>query len=192
MWAQTLSSHEYWPLQWGVVIGASLVAAATDVWRRRIPNWLTAPVLLGGLIFAGVIGRWNGLADSLAGMALMMTPFVLLFLLAGGGAGDAKLMGALGTWLGLRNGVAALVAVCACGVLIGIVFSLARGKLRRLLHNLLMIVYGFLFNLAARTGLRRASQALRQPSGMDAVPYGIAIFLGVCAAAVKVMLWPSQ
>ena len=76
-----------WPLQWGVVIGASLVAAFMDLWVRRIPNWLTGPLFLGGLVFAGVIGRWNGLADSLAAMALLMAPFVVLLCWRAGAPG---------------------------------------------------------------------------------------------------------
>ena len=41
----------------------------------------------------------------------MMFLFVLLFIVAGGGAGDAKLMGA-GIWLGLINGLFALAECC--------------------------------------------------------------------------------
>ena len=192
MWAETLYRHGYGPLQWGVVIGASLVAALMDLWVRRIPNWLTGPVLLGGLVFAGVIGRWNGLADSLAAMALLMAPFVILFVLAGGGAGDAKLMGALGAWLGLRHGVVVLLAVCAAGVVLGVALSVAKGRLRQMLANLLLIVYGLWANLAGRTGLNRVRQAVHQPAGMQKIPYGLAIFAGVCAGAVKVMLWPVR
>lgn len=187
-----MSHHDYWPLQWGVVIGASLVAALVDIHRRRIPNWLTFPALLGGLIWSAVAGGWGGLGDSFLGMLLLMAPFFLLFVLVGGGAGDAKLMGAVGAWLGVREGVVVLLAVCACGLLVGVIFSLTRRKLRRMLNNLLMIVYGLLIGLAGRAGLQRARQVVKEPAGMETMPYGIAIFLGVCAGALKVMIWPMQ
>ena len=179
-----------WPLQWGVVIGASLVAALIDLWRRRIPNWLTFPLLLAGLIVAGVTGGWGGLWEAVKSMALMMAPFVALFIWAGGGAGDAKLMGALGTWLGLHDSVVVLLAVCICGVIIGVIFSLTKKKLLQVVHNLLLIIYGFLFNMASRAGWRGAGAILKGPSNMETIPYGVAIFLGVCAGAVEAILWP--
>ena len=179
-----------WPLQWGVVIGASLVAALIDLWRRRIPNWLTGPLLLAGFVVAGLTGGWGGLWDALKAMALMMAPFVILFIWAGGGAGDAKLMGALGTWLGFNDSIVVLLAVCFCGIIIGILFSLAKGRLLLMLHNMLLIIFGLLSNVASRAGWRRAGAILKEPTGMKTIPYGVAIFLGVCAAAVETMLWP--
>ena len=62
----TLFHHEWLALQWSVVIGASLVGAAFDLRSRRIPNWLTFPVLLAGLVTACFWGGWAGLADGLA------------------------------------------------------------------------------------------------------------------------------
>src|SRR5262249_54414726 len=90
-------------LPWGVAIAASIVAATTDLRSRRIRKWLTAPVFICGLIWsAAAHGPW-GLGDAFAASLLLAAPFVLLFLFAGGGAADAKLMGALGALLGLKN-----------------------------------------------------------------------------------------
>src|SRR6056297_2650346 len=107
MW--TALWHDSVPLiQWATVLGASLAAAGWDIRCRRIPNFLTGPVLLAGLIWAAASAGWAGLGDSLAAAALLGLPYVVLFLQCGGGAGDAKLMMALGAWLGLVNGVVVL------------------------------------------------------------------------------------
>ena len=66
MWATTLHEHGNTVLQWGAVLGAALVGAIWDARTRRIPNALTAPLLLGGLAHAVVVGGWAGLADSAA------------------------------------------------------------------------------------------------------------------------------
>lgn len=87
MWAIASFCLECLPLQWGVVLGASLVAAWTDLAARRIPNRLTIPVFLLGLLWSTARGGPAGLADSLGGAGVMMLPMVLLFLLVGGGAG---------------------------------------------------------------------------------------------------------
>ena len=49
-------------LQWGVVIGASLLAALSDLRERRIPNALTFPLFVVGLIWAAWFGGLAGLA----------------------------------------------------------------------------------------------------------------------------------
>ena len=98
--------------QWGVVIGASLFAVVSDIRQRRIPNALTFPLLAVGLIWAACFGGLAGLLEALGACALLALPYVLLFIFVGGGAGDAKLMGAIGAWLGLRYG---LVALCEGG-----------------------------------------------------------------------------
>jgi prepilin peptidase CpaA len=97
-------------VQWSAVICASLAGACFDLRTRRIPNWLSALVLLTAIVFALLAAGPMGLVDGMAGMLLMGLPFVALYIFAGGGAGDAKLMGAMGAWLGMLN--AALVLTC--------------------------------------------------------------------------------
>ena len=107
-------------IQWGVVIVASLVAALWDVRTRRIPNKLTGSLLVSGIAWHAWVGGLPGVGDSLLGCFVASLPFLVLFLYAGGGAGDAKMMGAVGAWLGLAQGVVALVAVVCAGAIVGL------------------------------------------------------------------------
>ena len=106
----TLWDHSVVPVQWGVVLCVSLIGAITDLRSGRIPNFLTMPILLAGATWAVWLCGPAGLADALLGCLLLATPYVLLFVFAGGGAGDAKLMGAIGAWLGVVNGLVALAS----------------------------------------------------------------------------------
>lgn len=118
MFTLTLANADTQLLEWGVVIGASLAAAVTDLRSRRIPNALTMPVLLGGLTAAVAVGGGVGLADACAGAVLLALPYLLLYRYAGGGGGDAKLMAAVGAWLGVLPGVVVLVAVSGMGIVL--------------------------------------------------------------------------
>jgi prepilin peptidase CpaA len=176
-------------LQWGAVIGASLAGAAFDVRSQRIPNKLTFPVLVAGLLWALLAGSWLGLVDALAGCVVLGAPFVLLWLFAGGGAGDAKLMGALGAWLGMGNGVVTLVAVVLAGALWGIAFAVRSGTFRDVLARMQAVVTGLLLPLPVRDRFRMAVAPVPNHDEMVFMPYGIAIFSGVCVAALGVHLW---
>ncbi len=184
MWATQLLHQEVLTYQWGVVIGASLVGAACDLASHRIPNWLTLPTCVAGLVFAGWLAGWGGLWDSIGGCVLMATPYVILFAYAGGGAGDAKLMGAAGAWLGTSLGIVALLSVAVIGAFLGIGASLMKKEGRSVATNL----WGLTYALAALTlGQIKPSQArefVPPTEGMRKMPYGAAIFLGLCVAAM--------
>lgn len=88
------------PITLGLAVALSLIAGWTDWRSRRIPNWLTVPALAVGIAVNALTGGWPGLKASLfgAGLGLLLPlPFVLLRSL---GAGDWKLAGALGAFVG--------------------------------------------------------------------------------------------
>ena len=189
MWAFTLWENSQPLVQWGVVIGASVIAAGTDLAARRIPNWLTFPMLLGGLVYSGVQAGLPGVADAFAAMVFLALPYVLLFLFAQGGAGDAKLMGAIGAWLGLVNGSIALGCVALAGVIVAASMAVLRGRASQVSVNVAGISQNLLLAILTRTKLpsNDSSQTTAEP--MLTMPYGLAICIGVCVAAIGVFLW---
>ena len=82
------------------VVLFTLVAAITDLRTRKIPNKLTAPMCVAGLIYQLTFYRLEGLWTALAGFALGFSIFFVLWMIGTAGGGDVKLMGALGPWLG--------------------------------------------------------------------------------------------
>ena len=82
------------------VVLFTLVAAITDLRTRKIPNRLTAPMCVAGLMYQLTFYRLEGLWTALAGFALGFGIFFVLWMIGTAGGGDVKLMGALGPWLG--------------------------------------------------------------------------------------------
>ena len=172
-------------IQWGVVLVASLVAALVDIKSRRIPNVLTLPLLAAGIVQAVWFDGFDGLKSSLLAAVVLGLPYVLLFLFAGGGAGDAKLMAAVGSWLGLSDGVVALMAISICAVVLALLKALSAKRFFEVLANIRVILLSFMFFVSTKGTARYAG-------GMDTaddeaaltIPYGPAIFAGLVAAAV--------
>ena len=176
--------------QWGVVIGASLLSAVTDVRERRIPNALTFPLFVAGLMWAAWQDGLTGAGEAFGAAILAALPFVLLFLFAGGGAGDAKLMAAIGAWLGLRQGLTALLCVAIAGGTLALVRAIAQKQLKLVLTSVYVAVCGFLASVAGGRTLRRQETLAEESQPEDLyIPYGVAIFAGVCIAAAVVWIW---
>src|ERR1700728_2080017 len=79
----------------------ALVGAAFDVKSRRIPNKLTGPALLFGLALHLTLNGWHGLLNCLAAGLICGAVFLVFYLAGGMGAGDVKLITAVGCIAGL-------------------------------------------------------------------------------------------
>ena len=79
-----------------LLVGA--IACVTDIRSRRIPNVLTFGSSAAAVVFWGVSSGWAGLAWSACGWVVGCVLFLPWFLLGGMGAGDVKLLAALGAW----------------------------------------------------------------------------------------------
>src|SRR4030095_6201378 len=133
-----------------IAAAIAFVACVTDLRSRRIPNVLTFGAAL--VAFAahvhtsGVAGGLTSGGGWLVGVALFF-PF---FALGGLGAGDVKLLGAIGAWLGpypvLYVGLYSSIA----GGLLAIIVALQASYLRQAVRNL-----GFLVMFWKAHGLRR-------------------------------------
>ena len=117
------------------VIVLVTVATRADVQTRKIPNSLTIPASLLALIAHGVMGGRAGLLGSLAGLGLCLAAMLPGWLLRWMGAGDVKLMMAVGAWLAFPQAVIALLASFVAGGLISAVLALRRGLLGEALRG---------------------------------------------------------
>ena len=88
------------------VASFTTVAAVWDWRTKRLPNRLTVPACGIAFAFHAIVGGWQGVALATAGFAVGFGVLLILWLIGGGGAGDVKMMGALGAWLGPERTIA--------------------------------------------------------------------------------------
>ncbi len=117
----------YWELTLALLIPAILYASWVDYAERRVPNWLNAAIALVGLIAQASFAGWEGVFVGLLGLAVGFAVLIVPWLMHGMGAGDVKLMMAIGCWLGpwltllsfavggVIGGVAAVVMIVSTG-----------------------------------------------------------------------------
>jgi prepilin peptidase CpaA len=150
---------------------AVTIAVVTDLRRRRIPNWLTGGALAVGLAGGFVLGGPSGGLSALAGATLGLVMLLPFYAAGGMGAGDVKLLAAVGALLGPEP----LLSVAFYGALVGGLMSLV--VLMR--HHI--VVQGALDAIGRRRWLVLAS-------GLK-TPYGVAIAGGVYVALIAPPVW---
>jgi prepilin peptidase CpaA len=159
------------PIILGLAVALALAAGYTDWRSRRIPNWLTVPGLVVGVSVNALAGGWLGLKASLLGAGLgllLLLPFVFLRSL---GAGDWKLAGALGAFVG----PAVLVDLLMGSVLVAGIMALALVIYKRRFVQTLRNI-GRLLGSMLTFHMPGAEVSLDNPQSLK-VPYGVALAL---------------
>jgi Flp pilus assembly protein protease CpaA len=81
----------------------------TDVWRFKVYNTLTFPLLGAGLLYHAAVGGTAGLSHSFTGLLFGLGVLLVPYTQGWMGAGDVKFVAAVGAWLGLEPMVSVLV-----------------------------------------------------------------------------------
>ena len=152
----------------------TLVAAGVDVRTRRIPNALTFTAMLAGVAAHAAVSRGAGLTDSLLGLAVAGAMLLPGWLAGWMGAGDVKLMAAVGAWLGFPQGVFATLAALMAGGAIALVLAARHGALKRSIWGAATIG-----SWVATRGLRSAPPPVT--TGIR-FPFAVAVCAGSLAA----------
>ncbi len=108
-----------------------VIAAVIDFRVQKIPNLLTFPTMILALACHGVMNGMDGLLFSSGGLLVGVAIFVLPYLMGGMGAGDAKLMGAVGAVLGPRGVFNAAVFTAIIGGIYALVLLLVYHRVGR-------------------------------------------------------------
>jgi prepilin peptidase CpaA len=112
------------------------LAAIQDIRAHKIPNLLTFPAMVTALTYHTVTGGFEGFLFSTQGLGVGLAILILPYLKGGMGAGDAKLMGAVGATLGPEGAFIAFLFTAIFGGIYGLVLLLAppqnlRGLVKR-------------------------------------------------------------
>lgn len=158
---------------------AATVCMVTDLLRRRIPNVVTFPAAAIGLVLGLGLGDWKSFLLSAGGLAVGFALMILPYYVGGMGAGDVKLMAALGALMGLAAIVQIFLYTAIIGGVIAVISALSRGTLKRAFRNIFDWTTSLVLQRVGgvRGGLKGTQ--LAHTAGM--IPYGVAIALGLFA-----------
>jgi prepilin peptidase CpaA len=123
-----------------VLTALVIVAAVYDIRFRRIPNRLVLTGFCLGLALNVFFLRVDGLILALLGAALAFAVYLPFFALRAMGAGDVKLMIAIGAFVGARNWLILFFITAILGGTLAVCLLLIRGGLIRALKNVLFIL----------------------------------------------------
>jgi Flp pilus assembly protein protease CpaA len=178
---------------WLLLIAAGVVASITDLRNTRIPNWLTLPLLVGGLLYASAQGL-PAVGQALGGMVAAGSSLVLAYILFGGGAGDAKLMIAFGSWLGFDASIILMLGVAITGFVESMVIIISRHGLRdvpiTILHSFGMVQFAakqavqgnFIGPVEDEGIVPNAPNRVSRPRPKGWIPFAPAILAGTIVA----------
>lgn len=151
-----------------------LAATAVDVREHRIPNWLVAAGMSSGLLFHALAPQGAGLVFALSGLGLGLAALFPLYALRVMGAGDVKLMGMIGAFLGASGVFGVVLATMAAGGVLAIVMAACKRALPQMLMNLhLMLIQRRL----GQMGGPHTGGVSTMPS-VGKMPYAVAICAG--------------
>jgi prepilin peptidase CpaA len=160
-----------------VALLVAFAACVTDVRSRRIPNLLTFGAAAAAVLFHVVIDGVAGLGTSIGGWVVGTVLFLPFFVLGGMGAGDVKLLAALGAWLGPREALWVAMYGSLAGGVMAVAVALARGYLLTAVRNLRALgTYWFLVGPQPMPGL-----TLERNEG-PRLAYALPIFAGAVVA----------
>jgi prepilin peptidase CpaA len=162
-------------LAWGISYTILVaLAAALDVWTRRIPNWLVTILAALGIVYGalqvpGFGGVWRAAEGIAIGLALWLPFYAIGWL----GAGDVKFFAAASAWLGPGRALEAALVAAVAGAALALIWMLWTYGVKR---------------TAATLGVAAAAPAVLAPSsrtgtGRRTLPYCVALALGALAVA---------
>jgi len=179
-------------MKWSVLVSCAplicslALAAGIDARARRIPNWLTFGLLLGGLGRALASGGAVGLEHSLLGMLVGGALPLILYAISALGGGDVKLLAAVGAWVGAGPAILIFMVEALLGMGIVLAQAISQRKTGALLRNSTLIAVNFVS--VSELGLKNAVETGKSCRAISRpLPFAVPVFF-----ATLIVLWMSQ
>lgn len=151
------------------------LAVAYDLRQRRVPNSLVLAGGVAGLSMAALNGGLPGIGQSLLGMLLGVALFLPFFAIRLVGAGDAKLFGVAGSFVGPSALMPVWIYTLLAGGVLAIFSVLRAGSPGQCLQNMKLLAIGLAYGGRGTD----ASPASLAGTTSVRIPYALAIAAGV-------------
>jgi Flp pilus assembly protein protease CpaA len=152
-------------------------AAVTDLHSRRIPNWLTFSLVLGGFAQAIAFGALSTPLASVLGLCVgFIIPFVL-FALGALGGGDVKLLAGVGAWFGPQAALNVFVIAALVGAVMVIAQALAQKRGKVLIRNTAVLAVTFSNGGRATDNTKATGQSCRSVD--RPLPYAVPVLIAM-------------
>lgn len=154
-------------------VACAAIAGTHDIRTRRIPNNLTGPAILCGLAMHFALGGAAELGRSCVAGIIAGALFLIFFVVGGMGAGDVKLMAAIGCLSGMTYIGEIVLGTVIAGAAIALALALHRRILRETLANVLDLVLHH-----SIAGMRRHPELNIANPETVRLPYAVPIAIG--------------
>lgn len=131
---------DYWHVTCAILVPGILWASWIDFAERRVPNWLNVALIVVGFSVQAMFFGTSGLSIAAVGMLTGFGLLILPWLMHGMGAGDVKLMAAIGVWIGPVLTVYSFALGALLGGVAAVIMVLSTGRLRMACANMGVIV----------------------------------------------------
>jgi prepilin peptidase CpaA len=161
-----------------LILGVALIISLiTDIRKRKILNIVTIPTIIFGISYSSITQGLNGFLFSTFGLFVGLGLLIIPFLLGGIGAGDVKLMGAIGALMGTSFVLYSFIYTALFGGLISLLFIFKtkgfKNSIKESFFNIIFI----------RSNLGTFSISKNKKRSIS-IPYGVPIFLGTSCSLI--------
>jgi prepilin peptidase CpaA len=167
-----------------VSAAVAITAAVTDVKQRKIPNALTYPAMIAGIVLQTALSGWRGLLTSVEGGLIFGGIFLLFYAVHAMGAGDVKLAAALGFLVGIPGSIRLMFATGIAGGILALAVAMFSGRLYLLMRNTVSVVF-----FHARHGMKEHPSLNLGNEKAARMPYGLAFAAGSLYCCLVPVLW---
>ncbi len=170
-----MDTVSYFQLTVAFLVPSVLLASWIDLRNHKVPNWLNLFLILSGLVAQTLFNGWAGLGAALLGMLVGFGLLIIPWLMHAMGAGDVKLMAAIGVWLGPTMTLQAFCIGAVLAGIIAIVMIVAGRRLWQAFFNLSLIMTKL---TSFKTAFSEFGSVKVLQSTSQLLPYGVPLSIG--------------
>ncbi len=130
----------FWYTTCAILVPGILLASWIDYSQKRVPNWLNLALIILGFAVQGIYFGWSGIGNGALGMLTGFGLLIVPWLMHGMGAGDVKLMAAIGVWFCPLLTFYSFALGAVLGAVTAILMILSTGRMKAACANMGVIM----------------------------------------------------